>query len=217
MNLPLHHFSLRETRKFLVVFYTVGVLGMVIPFTTSFFRELVPYSLWMCFFLLAVFHVGKPRLREMLALLTVALSGFFIEVVGVSTGAVFGRYVYGESLGLNVFNTPILIGFNWLFLVYTTASVVDVFPISGWVKVILGALAMVTYDLVIEMVAPSLDLWSWQGDVVPFQNYAAWFVIATLFHGLFRICRVSTINPLSFPLFVLQLLFFMTLYVILTL
>jgi len=57
-------------------------------------------------------------------------------------------------------------------------------------------------------VAPKLDLWAFEAETVPLQNYLAWFGLAVLFHTLFRLFKVQTRNPLSVRLLLMQALFF---------
>jgi bisanhydrobacterioruberin hydratase len=66
---------------------------------------------------------------------------------------------------------------------------------------------------VMEQVAPTIDLWHWKGDVVPFQNYLAWFVLAFLFHVFLKIRKVKFENRMAFMIFVCQFLFFFILFV----
>jgi putative membrane protein len=47
------------------------------------------------------------------------------------------------------------------------------------VSILAGILATV-FDWIMEPVAIHLDYWQWTGGDIPFQNYAAWFLIATM-------------------------------------
>ena len=65
--------------------------------------------------------VGKPK--QMLAFFLIFLLGFVVEVVGVQTGLIFGSYSYGATLGVKLFDTPLLIGLNWIFVSYSSYSI----------------------------------------------------------------------------------------------
>ncbi|NLA62017.1 MAG: carotenoid biosynthesis protein, partial [Bacteroidales bacterium] len=71
---------------------------------------------------------------------------------------------------------------NWFFLVYTTAAIFEKTKMSSAMKILLASLSMLVYDIVMEQVAPLMDMWSWKQVAVPLQNYATWFAIAIAFH-----------------------------------
>jgi len=211
MNASVLHISLKEAKKALITVYAVGVVGMLLPWSFPLFQMLIPYTLLFCFFMLALFHQGKLNLRNSLFYLFVLVAGFAVEVYGVKTGQIFGQYTYGAHIGIKVFDTPLLIGLNWLFLVYSTAALTDKLKMPLVAKVLLPSLAMVVYDLVAEQVAPVLGMWSFKGGSVPFQNYLAWFGLALVFHTLLRVLHIRTANPLSVMLLGLQFVFFIIL------
>jgi putative membrane protein len=97
-------------------------------------------------------------------------------------------------------------------LVYFTRSVV-----SGWFKdpaiVSVVAAAMMTgFDFLLEPVAMRFDFWSWKGNVIPLQNYIAWFIASLLIHYAYlKTVRISP-NPMAGRLLFLQAVFFAVLY-----
>jgi putative membrane protein len=163
--------------------------------------------------LILVFHPATYDLKTLIAFTAVAITGFLVEVAGVSTQIVFGSYGYGESLGIKLFDTPLLIGINWLILTYAGSTFASLLGIRGFAAVPAGAALMVIYDLLLEQTAPLLDMWHWQGEKVPLQNYLAWFVLSFLFQWLFRICGVDTRNAVVPVLITAQVLFFFSLLV----
>lgn len=83
--------------------------------------------------------------------------------------------------------------------------------ISVWKSVFItvtGSLLMVFYDLFLEPAAMRLDMWSWEGNSIPFGNYAAWFFFSVLFHILVRITGEEKINDRALPLLAVQVGFF---------
>ncbi len=211
---PKNSISVGEVRKFIVIFYLVGTLGFLIPVTKEFFVKLTPYALLLNIYLLAAYHNGYTK-RSVLAFALIFFVGFTIEAIGVETGLVFGDYEYGRGLGPKVFGTPLLIGLNWLFLTYTTCSVVDSLGVSKLLGYILPPLMMLCYDDVLEQVAPTTDMWSWTGGIVPTQNYIVWLLLALVFTALIRVMKVDTRNPLSLVLLVCQFIFLVILMIIL--
>lgn len=84
---------------------------------------------------------------------------------------IFGTYNYGNALGIKILETPILIGFNWLFLTYCF-SFWDHLGLKSIFVIILAPLLMVLYDLALEHVAPALNMWSWEQNTIPITNCA---------------------------------------------
>lgn len=194
----------------LVIYYVVGVAGLSIPATQGLFAALTPFSLLMSLIVLLFYHKSWKPLH-VFAFFAIALLGYLAELAGVLTGLVFGEYWYGQTLGVKLFETPLMIGVNWLMLIYCVHTIFEKPDWPWWVKVPAGAFLMVAYDFIMEPVAVSLDMWSWGGAVIPLQNYVAWFVISLLFLGIMRLAVGKTYNGLAPWLFAVQSGFFLAL------
>lgn len=207
-------FLLQEkvVKKILVLFYAVGVAGLLLPFSSPFFIKLIPFTLLMNFALLLYYHQGKIDYKTITVFLIILLTGLLVEMVGVNTGVIFGEYQYGTSLGIKIFETPVIIGLNWVLLTYLTTSVLEGIYIPVYLKVLLASVFMLIYDVVLEQVAPHLAMWSWNENSVPLQNYIAWFVLAVIFHSLIKVFGVKTSNPLSGVVLLGQFIFFVLLF-----
>jgi putative membrane protein len=192
----------------------VGVLGLSFPETRTLFIRLVPFALILGFAGVLLFHEAKWEWKTLTAFVLVYISGFVIESIGVNTGLVFGEYMYGKTLGYQIFETPLIIGMNWLFLVYVSSSITERINSGKFISFLLPPVLMVVYDLVLEQVAPDLDMWNWNNEVIPLQNYIAWFVIAFLFVLVFRFFSIKTKNKIAPLIFILQFLFFLSLLII---
>ncbi len=199
-------------RTALILFYTVGTIGFLVPSTFDFFKSIISYALIFNFVLLAFFCDHTTDRKQVLVFGSIYLLGMLIEVLGVQTKVVFGDYWYGDALGLKVAGTPLLIGLNWLFLVYTTSSLFEKYSFHWMIKVLLSSLTMLIYDILLEQIAPHIDLWYWKGQVVPFQNYVVWFVVAVLFHVMIVYFNVNTTNRMSKFILVIQSVFFLFIY-----
>jgi uncharacterized membrane protein len=204
----------KEIRKFFVIFYGVGVLGMVLPLTYPLFVVLIPFALLLSVGALMLFHSGAIDRKTVLCFGTIYLVGFVVEAIGVRTGMIFGTYRYGSGLGIKLFDTPLLIGINWLFMVYSSAAIVEKWRLPRLLKIAAAASLMVVYDLVLEQSAPRLDMWHWQQEVIPLQNYGAWFVLSLLFQGLLPLWGVRIHNRLALLIMGCQILFFLLLFVL---
>ena len=214
-------FGLSETRKheikkFIIIFYIVGLAGLLVPATTEFFKLITPLALILNFVILTAYHRGDFSRKLIFVFLGIYIFGFLIEVIGVKSSLIFGEYTYGVTLGPKVFDTPLIIGLNWLFLCYVSNSVLEKYNIHISLKIIGASLLMLIYDIVLEQVAPLLDFWYWGDNAVPLQNYAAWFVIALVFNSAVKLLKISTKNAMSKIVFITQFLFFLLLYVFYT-
>lgn len=193
---------------FMMLFYTVGIIGSLYSHTSSLFITLTPFALLLSFSVLMVFHTDDITKRTVLLFGIIYILGYLIELIGVKTGAIFGSYIYNSGLGLKVLDTPILIGLNWLMLTYIFTSITNHLNISTWLKVAFASLGMVAYDVILEHAAPLLDMWHWQNNVIPFQNYMGWFLTSVLFQIIIRQNKAPMKNPLAVTILICQVLFF---------
>lgn len=196
---------------FMVLFHLVGLYGFLNSDLEVLFMALVPYHLLLMLALLVI-STGdfSPNIR--IFAIIVYLAGFFIEVIGVNTGLIFGSYTYGEALGLKLFSTPLLIGVNWLILVYCAGVFLEQFKLkSGFVFSLLGALILLSLDFLIEPIAIRFDYWSWAGGQIPLQNYLGWYVFAFLLFSIFRVLDFKKENKAAIVLLFAQTVFFLAL------
>lgn len=207
---PKNRLQIQEVKKFVLIFYLVGLLGFLFPYSKDIFIKIIPPALLLSTYLLAIYHERYTR-KSVLIFFLIFTLGFFIEVIGVNTGLIFGTYTYGKGLGLKVLNTPLMIGVNWLFLTYTSISLVEKLKLKQGFTILLAPLLMVLYDIILEQLAPKMDMWSWQGSTIPLSNYIAWYLFGVAFAAIFRIFRIDTKNPLANILFSCQFLFFVLL------
>jgi uncharacterized membrane protein len=202
--------------------YIVGTIGLISPLTQPYFKLASSFNLWVSLILLLLFHKEYNK-TFVITSIGIFLSGFFIEVIGVYTGTVFGKYWYGETLGIKILEVPLVIGANWLLLIYCSTAVVQKFfevfekkmPQNSWfnyvfLKAIFASILMVLLDFLIEPVAIHLDFWHWQFEKIPAQNFQAWFLISFLFSYCFLNGKFNKINSLAILLFLLQFAFFLS-------
>ena len=195
----------------IVLFHAVGLVGFLVPSAIPLFLKLVPFHLLLMATLLVLTHHGKNK-EFGLFLLVTYLAGYLIEVLGVSTGLIFGRYTYGETLGIKLADVPILIGVNWIILTYSTGMAIKYLKIRNHlVRALIGALFMVFLDILIEPVAIRFDYWSWEGMNIPFQNYVAWFLFSFCLLLFFFARKFRTNNPTAIAMLLSQTLFFLVL------
>ncbi len=198
-------------RYWIPLFYLVGAAGVLWTPSRALFIRLIPGALLMNAVILLLFHSWRNSKKELIAFATIFLGGMTTEIIGVKTGMLFGSYSYGTSLGFKIFGVPPVIGINWLVLVYAVAGIFFVFRRSPVLSLILPAGLLVVYDLLLEAMAPELQMWHWQSGGIPIKNYFDWFLLSLIFLGILRIFKVNVRNPLSATVFVSQFAFFLIL------
>lgn len=194
----------------IILFHMVGLYGFLNPDLTSLFIKLVPFHLLLMLLLMIISgYDGSPGI--MLFALSVFAAGFLVEVAGVNTGLIFGSYTYGGTLGLKLWHTPLLIGVNWLIMVYSTGVLLIACQINKYLLALTGAAILVGIDSLIEPVAIRYDYWSWSGEIIPLQNYVGWFFVSFMMFILFTSLNFKKQNSAAIVLFAAQLLFFIIL------
>jgi putative membrane protein len=199
----------------LLLFYFFGTLGIAFEDYKNFFLPLTPFNLLLTLFVF--YKVNKDfsiRLRNLSWL--IFFIGFSVEAIGVQTGMLFGSYSYGYVFGFKIFETPLIIGVNWLFLSLSTHGIVQYFTSKWFWLVLVPPLLMTGLDFLVEPVAMKLGFWSWEDGIIPLQNYIMWFVTSILIHGLIYLFRIKINAKISFVIFIAQLIFFGFLNIILT-
>ena len=184
---------------------------MIVPFTREIFQKLTPFSLILSVLLLFLYHGPITRRFIWSALLIFAL-GWLLEVTGVETGLLFGEYEYGNTLGIKILHTPLLIGLNWFMLVYCSMYLAGKYLDTPYFRAIVAAVIMVVYDFALEPSAIRLDMWTWEGGAVPLQNYLAWALLSFGLNYLAGYLKmVPRENKAAIPLYFIQLIFFVIL------
>ncbi len=196
----------------IVLWYLVGIAGFMIRPLQPLFQKLTPFGMVMAATLLMFFHETKDR-KSALIFSGIILFGFVIELIGVNTQAIFGFYMYGDSLGPKLWNTPIVIGLNWLVLIYCISSLAK--PIRNtWYFPLIGAATMVAFDWLMEPVAIATNMWYWASGLIPDKNYIDWFLVSGVLFLMIRILKVEINNRIAGILFAMQVVFFLALNIL---
>ena len=203
----------------LAVLFAVGTAGHLVAHTLPWMLVLTPGFLLLTSGAVAVPSLAADGRRFALWAAGAYALTFAAEAVGVATGAVFGAYVYGPTLGWKLLGVPLIVAFNWVLVVNGAICLAGrILPSRAGahrriaLPLLAGAIS-VAFDWVMEPVAIRLDYWTWAGGVIPLQNYAAWFVLAAAlaaFHPrqLQRTCELGTTGRLAGLYVVMQAAFF---------
>jgi putative membrane protein len=192
----------------LAAIYFVGILGFLLPGFREACARLTALNLLVGFSILMYCHRVINR-RFFVSAAMIALIGFFIEVIGVKTGSLFGSYTYGTVLGPMIMETPLMIGVNWIMLVYLSAYIARRISANLLISSLIGAGIMTGLDVLIEPFAIQFGLWTWTGHHVPLQNYIMWFILSFVFNMIFQMNNPESDNKAAIPLLVCMTLFFL--------
>lgn len=205
----------------LALFFAVGFIGHLFPAIRPLMLAMTPVVLAVCGLVVTAVALRDGGWRVALWAIGTYVVTFALEAAGVATGAIFGPYGYGGSLGPKILDVPVVIGFNWMLVVLGGVNLAGIIgigravggrtdddgPCPICVALAAGA-ACVVLDVPLEPVAARLDYWTFYTPTVPLQNYIAWFLIAALsaFSYSTQRCRVRTRLPAAYLL--IQLAFF---------
>ncbi len=197
----------------LIIFYTVGVVGLSIEEYRSNFLSLSFFNLALSFALLLMGR-NLQSLRLYVFIFFAFVVGVGVELIGVHTGYLFGDYAYGESLGVKFYDVPIIIGINWGMLVIISASVAQRFQMNKFLQAVVASLFMLLLDVIIEPVAVESDYWTWEGDVIPLFNFVCWFGVALLLQFVYFGLNLAEKNKVATALYCIQFMFFLILNIV---
>jgi len=199
----------------IVLFHTVGLIGLSMPSFRPLFLQLVPWHILLMLIVIIASH--RPLdYRILLLALFVFIVGYVAEWIGVHKNWLFGNYSYGETLGLKFYDIPLIIGVNWFLLVYSSGVLMHQLRIRNvFSRVITGAIILVLLDLLIEPVAVKLDYWHWANNTIPLSNYAGWFLLSAVMLFAFEKSGFKKQSVVAPVFLLIQVLFFAVLYFVL--
>ncbi len=207
-----------------IFFHTIGFVGMF--FNKDFFVAATPINLLLMFGLL-LYTQQKINFQFILFAIVCFVVGIWVEIIGTSTGILFGKYAYGTTLGLSFKDVPLVIGINWFIIMYccgvTVHKVLERLsakletmtgapsPAVKFFSVVTdGAMLAVFFDWIMEPAAIKLGYWQWMGDEgIPMYNYICWFVISMALLAVFSLLKFNKQNNFAVNLLMIMTMFFM--------
>jgi putative membrane protein len=193
----------------LILVYFSGSIGFIV--NPPFFSPFTPYTLLLT---CSVFLIHSPLADKkfLFAFFSIAFLGFIIEVIGVKTGLVFGKYSYGDGLGFKLLDVPLIISINWAMLIFAGIRIVSSIFTNKIKILIVAALLVTVVDLLIEQVAPKLDFWQFDGGLPGLHNYLGWIGVAFFISYFFYPTIIKGNRSVSLIILILQIIFFTSLY-----
>ena len=207
-----------------IFFHLIGFVGMF--FNKEFFTAATPFNLLLMFALL-LYTQQKINWAFIIFIAVCFTTGIAVEIIGTSTGYLFGEYAYGTTLGLSFKNVPVVIGINWFIIIYCSGITVHRFlekisakletmtgapsPAVRFFSVISdGAMLAVFFDWILEPAAIKLGYWQWLGNgEIPTYNYLCWFIISLGLMSVFTFLKFEKKNIFAVNLLMIMMMFFM--------
>lgn len=213
MNWWVNHWNFFDGKErilatLLLCIFVFGSIGINLSATKDWFEPLSAFTLLYAFFALLFTHKNftLPFIGVMIFSFSV---GMAIEIIGVKTGVVFGKYEYTNMLGTQLMSVPLIIGVNWISLTYATNNIASHFIQHKYFAVIVAAIAMVGFDVLIEPLAVKHHFWIWsENGLPPIQNYISWFVVSLVLSFTYQKAVQSKLNFMA-VVFSIGLLFFL--------
>jgi bisanhydrobacterioruberin hydratase len=220
--------NLHKTALFIaLLLHICGLIGILLTQYKDWFIK----NTWINLLVMAALLVLTHRLKNksfLIFLIITFIAGFAVEVLGMNTGLIFGRYTYGDVLGIKLFNVPLIIGINWFIIIYCTGMFIQVYEnymlkkliereiiINNRIRLISfivdACFLAIIFDWVMEPVAVKLGYWQWETAGIPLYNYISWLIVSAALLTLFRKLNGNNRNIFAVHLFIIQLLFFLVL------
>jgi putative membrane protein len=191
----------------IILFHTVGIVGMSLPDRKEYFLSLSPYNLLLSL-LVTLIGSNRKNFTFYIFIFFVFCLGFLVEWIGVHTGYLFGNYLYGKNLGAKFLDIPLIIGVNWVVLIVITGNITYNLFKYKWINIFSASFLMVFLDFLIEPIAILSDYWLWENNHIPMYNYVCWFGISLLIHFIFQKLKLTEQNRVHLCLYIVLVLFF---------
>jgi uncharacterized membrane protein len=148
----------------------------------------------------AIYKLGLCHALAFLALATLVSLAF--EAVGVATGAIYGPYHYTDSLGLRLFQVPLVVPMAWFMVIYPSYVLANYLadgcvvsrpkPSSTRVAGLaaLSAMLMTAWDLAVDPQMVMYGHWVWHVEGaffgIPVQNFVGWLATTLTVYLAYR-------------------------------
>jgi bisanhydrobacterioruberin hydratase len=203
------------TYLFIYIIFLVGILGHATAASFELMVTITPYTLFIMGTIVLYHAVKKNGIPVLAWVVLTYLITFTLEAVGVHTGIIFGAYRYGEVLAPSLLDVPLIIGYNWVFVILGAACIARHYSTRPVLFALVTALIAVVFDAFLEPVAVRLGYWTWETGYVPLQNYVAWFAISFAAAIALKRFRISFYTPVAIHYFIAQGVFLVAMNVIL--
>uniref|UniRef100_A0A7V3E6A8 Carotenoid biosynthesis protein n=1 Tax=Ignavibacterium album TaxID=591197 RepID=A0A7V3E6A8_9BACT len=204
--------KLSKEEIFIYLIYFVGIVGHLLSPLLAYMKLLTPIALFLTGGIVLFSTLKNSNTYLLVWLIITYITTFILEVIGVKTGLIFGSYSYGNTLGLKIFDVPLIIGFNWTMIILGVILLSEKFFTNKILITLSASLIATIFDYFMEPSAIKLEYWNWTDIMIPLQNYLAWFLISFVFAALYLRLRIKIETDLPIKFFLTQFIFFLILF-----
>lgn len=197
------------------ILFFVGAFAHPIEFLKPIMIALTPFTLLITTSIIVLNLLFEKNKKLFFWLTIFFILTMLVEIIGVSTKIIFGNYVYGNVLGLKFFDVPIIIGFNWVLIILGAIQTSQKIFNNNILILLSSSFLTLIFDIVLEPVAIKLNYWSWNNNIIPFQNFIAWFLISFFSVIVFALLKIEIKNLIILKYFWVQFVFFFILQILL--
>jgi len=134
--------------------------------------------------------------RTLIVGCSIVFLGWIAEALGSKTGFPFGPYIYTNTLQPKIHGVPVQIPLGWLMMLppswAVARAVTDRLDYRWQIPAFIGlsALAMTAWDLLMDPMMVSWEMWEWQNPGgyfgIPWSNYLGWLLVAAAITAIIR-------------------------------
>jgi putative membrane protein len=179
----------------LMIVYMASLIGVTMPHQQAWFLYYTPYFMLLNALLLLFYQKHKTTAWG-LFWGSCLLLGTAVELSALHTGALYGSYTFGESLGWKVMKMPVVMPLYWLVVVHSTAVVAARFITKPLGRLLLGTFLSLLLMVLIHLVAPRLDFWTFEAGAL-WRAVLVQGLVVALLQYLFVRWRVSSENAVA--------------------
>lgn len=193
----------------LMVIYMTSLVGFITPHQQTWYLYYTPYFILLNALLLGLYHKNwnKGIFKFIVATLSI---GMFIEIIAVQSTVLYGNYRFGNSLGLQIMEVPLIMPIYWFILSYSTAIIVEKLPLKNqWISINIAAILMTGLSGLIQQVAAPLDFWYLEGTTNLVRYLSLYFGVGLGIQYLFQQLTIDAKNPIAIYVYGGLLVFFL--------
>lgn len=157
-------------------------------------------------------HIGESQ-KLITHFIVFSIVFYILEVIQLKMD-LFGKSYANDLLGTSFLNVPFVMGVNGWISVYMGVHLVKKLKINRLKKAIVGATLLVILAALADPVGVKLGLWKYQNEFNPL-NLLGYFVVYFLMIYFSRLIRFKKKNPIAGAVFLIFILFFISLNLIL--
>jgi len=193
-----NHLENRYAKLLLIIIFSLGLIGHGLEVSRKLMLSLTPLILVTASVVVCYSFLKTGNRTSLVWCITTLIITYFAEIIGVTTGALFGRY-----------------GVNWMLVILGAITLTQYLTKNVLLVPLITGLLAVAFDYILEPVAIKLGYWHWSGGTPPLKNYCTWFVLTfftTLLYGELKMVVTTTLPRFYL---VVQTVFFLSLQIVL--